>query len=155
MLEISAQTSLPAMRRLAAHPEITVALFRTTLKPAASTNDDALLDQLVTDLGNEKFAVREAAFRRLDELGERAVVGLRARLANISDAEPRARVMRLLAKHDPTTPTAEVIREARALEILEQINTPEARALLKDLSAGTPSARRTQAAAEALRRMEQ
>jgi hypothetical protein len=155
LLEISAATSLPAMRQLAAHPNIAVALFRGALKPVTSAPENAVLDRLFSELNDGKFSVRESAYRQLDDLGERAVVGLKLRLAKVSSAEARTRLMRLLAKYDPVASTPELMREARALEILEQIDTTAARALLKELAAGTPSARRTQAAAEALRRMEQ
>ncbi len=53
-----------------------------------------------------------------------------------------------------SVPTPEKVREARALEILEQINTPESRRLLKDLAAGA-DAPRTRAAAAALKRLEE
>lgn len=152
--EVKPEVSLPAMRRLAAHPQAAVALLRGVLKPAASGPDDALLDRLVADLADRKFKVRDQASRQLDELGETAVVGVKARLARAGDPEVRRRLMRFLAKYDPLTPTPDLVREARALEILEQIDTPAARALLKELAGGGANMPRTRAAAEILRRLE-
>ncbi len=154
MLDTNSETSLPAMRRLAAHPDIAVALIRGAVKPVTSAPSNALLDRLVLELGNEKFPVRETAYRQLDELGEGAVVGLKARLANAVTAEARTRLMRLLAKHDSLAPTPEMVREARTFEILEQLNSPAALALLKELAAGASNARRTRSAANVLQRVE-
>ena len=47
----------------------------------------------------------------------------------------------------------ERLREWRALEVLEQIGTPEARAVLKALAEGAPAARLTQGAKVALERL--
>ena len=154
LLDPKPEVALPAMRRLAAHPEVAVAVLRDVLKPIVSAPDSALLDRLVQELGDRKFAIREQASRRLDELGESAVVGLKTRLANVSDPEVQTRLMRLLAKYDPVTATPDLVREARALEILEQVDTPAARALLKELAGGAANARRTKTAADALRRLE-
>jgi hypothetical protein len=152
LADVKAEAALPAMRRLAAHPEVAVPLMRRVLKPAAFGPDDALLDQLVADLSNRKFKVRDQASRQLDELGEAAVPGVKARLARARDAEVQARLLRFLAKHN-SPPISEQLQEARALEILEQIDTPAARALLKELAAGGASMPRTRAAAEVLRRL--
>jgi RNA polymerase sigma factor (sigma-70 family) len=151
---IKPEVSLPAMRRLAAHPEAAVALLRGVLKPAPSGPDDGLLDRLVADLGARKFKVRDQASRQLDQLGETAVPGVKARLAKVSDAEVQTRLMRFLARHDSLTPTPELVREARSLEILEQIDTAPALALLKELAGGGANMPRTRTAAEALRRLQ-
>jgi WD40 repeat protein len=154
LLDLKSEASLCAMRRLAAHPETTIGFLRTVLKRVETGPDDALLDRLVRELGDAKFATRQQAYRRLEELGEAAVVGLKARLGNTKDPEVQARLMRLVAQHDPVTPTATMVREARALEILEQLDTVAARSLLRELASGAPNARRTQAAAAGLSRIE-
>jgi WD40 repeat protein len=152
LAEVKAEAALPAMRRLAAHPEAAVTLLRRVLKPAAYGPDNDLLDRLVADLGDRKFKVRDQASHQLDDLGEAAVPGVKARLARARDAEVQARLMRFLAKHDSPA-ISEQLQEARALEILEQIDTPAARALLKELAGGGANMPRTRAAAEVLRRL--
>jgi RNA polymerase sigma factor (sigma-70 family) len=153
LFNLNAASALPSMQRLAANPDIAVAVFRTMLKPATSAPTDELLDRLVSELGSENYRVREAASRQLGEFGEMAAMGLKTRFAKSTDVEVRSRIVKLLDKLNSATPTAEEIAESRAFEILEQINTPDARQLLKDLAGGAPNARRTREAAASLRRI--
>jgi WD40 repeat protein len=151
--ESNPKAAFPVMRRLGAHPDVAVQICRQNIKPVAAALEDAVLDRLVQELGDAKFAVREQAFKKLDDLGESAVVGLKSRLASATQQETRNRMMRLLAKHDPVTPTPEMIGEARALEILEQLGTTASRELLQSLAGGAANARRTQTAIEVLKRL--
>ncbi len=57
----------------------------------------------------------------------------------------------LLTKLD--APTPERLTRCRALEVLEQIATPEAMQLLSTLAAGAPEARLTQEAVDTLSRI--
>jgi WD domain, G-beta repeat len=154
LLESDAKSSYEAMAALAAQPQIAVALIRQSIKPVSNGPSDQVLDRLVTELGDEKFPVREKAHQELDQFGETAVAGLKARLPAAKSAEVRSRLVRLIDKHNPPTPAPQQIRETRALEILEELNTPEARALMKELAAGVATARLTMDAAASLKRME-
>jgi hypothetical protein len=154
LLELDAKTSYEAMAAMAAQPQIAIALIRQSIKPVTNGPSDQVLDRLVTELGDERFQAREKAYRELDQFGESAVAGLKARLRAAKSAEARSRLVRLIDKHDPPSPTPQQIRETRALEILEQLNTPDTRALMKDLAAGVVSARLTIDAAASLKRME-
>jgi hypothetical protein len=149
---LKSEESFPAMQRLAANPGIAAAMFRRVLKPAAPSPSEEQLDRLITELGNENFRAREAAQSRLAEIGEAAAARLNSVLAKTSDAEVRTRIASQLKKLDSVT--SEQIGESRAFEILEQIDTPDSRQLLKDLAGGAPNARRTRDAAAALRRLE-
>ena len=152
LLEADARISYEAMTILSSHPKITVALIRTKVTPATTGPDDATLDRLVAELGAAKFAVRERTTRELDQLGEAAVPGMRQRLAKTPPLETHLRIMRFLNKHDPTTLTPLHLREIRALEILEQVDTPESRSVLTLLAQGDSNARLTRAAVASLAR---
>jgi WD domain, G-beta repeat len=155
--ELSAADAAAAYRAMAvfaAAPAETTTFLAAKMSPAAAAPDSAALDRLVADLGNEKFPVREKASADLDKLGESAVRGLRDRLANVTSAEARARIVRLLDKHDPPEATPNRLQSNRALELLEGLGTPEAKALLTKLAAGAPEARLTREAKMCLSRLE-
>jgi hypothetical protein len=64
----------------------------------------------------------------------------------------RQRAESLLAKLDEGTPSAELLRGLRALEVLEAVGTPEARQVVEGLAKGTPAARLTREARGTLER---
>jgi hypothetical protein len=67
-------------------------------------------------------------------------------------AEARRRVERTLAQLDPVNSPA-VLRGPRAVEALEAVGTPEARAVVEVLAGGDPSARLTRDAKATLARL--
>lgn len=107
---------------------------------------------MVVELGDDKFTVRERATRELNDLGESAAAGMRARLAKSLPLETHRRVVQFLDKYDPATITPVHLRELRAVEILEQLNNSESRSLLTELANGGRDARLTRAAGAALAR---
>jgi HEAT repeat protein len=114
----------------------------------------ARLAGLVADLDDHRFAVREQAARELLELGERAEQPLRRALAWPASVEVRRRVAGLLENvHGPLV-SCERLRRLRALEVLEQAGTADARRLLEVLAGGAPAARLTREAKGALRRLD-
>jgi WD40 repeat protein len=149
---VPAEPAYRAMARLAAHPAC-VARVKKHLRPVEG-GLEALLDKLVGDLNDDRFAVRERGSAELDRLGESAVDAVRALARSAKSAEVRRRLVRYLEKYDRDEPSPELLRQGRALELLEQIGTPEARAVLRDLAGGAPTARLTREAAAALRRLE-
>jgi WD40 repeat protein len=139
-----------ALDRLAADPE-TVARLNERLRPAAAP-DPQRLAQLIGDLGDERFAVREAASRELERLGESARPELESAKARPgASPESRVRVDRLLDRLG--LPSGERLRELRAVELLERLGTPAARQVLRALAAGAPGARLTREATLALGRL--
>jgi WD40 repeat protein len=151
LLDADAGASYQAMATLAAHPKIAVALVAAGVKRVTKSPDDATLDRLVAELGDDKFAVRERAARELDELGDEVATGIRARLAKAPPLETQRRLTQFLNKHD--RPTAKHLRDLRAVEIMEQLNTPASRAVLADLAQGAANSRLTRAAAQSLGRL--
>jgi hypothetical protein len=145
-----------AMARLAARPADAVALLSAAVKPATrAAPADALLDRLIVDLADESFAMREKAAREIDALGDAAVEGLRRRMLTTASPEARRRIAKILDKYDPARLPPERLVEERALELLEQLNTPESRTLLAELANGAAGARLTLAAAASLKRAEE
>jgi len=113
------------------------------------------VDALVAGLDAAGFAEREAAVRSLDDLGELAVPRVKARLPGVSSPEARQRLEGFLKRHDRRDRlTGYRLRERRAVELLEVVGTPSARAALADLAGGgaTPLARDAAAAVSRLER---
>jgi uncharacterized protein (TIGR03067 family) len=71
---------------------MSLAAQRAWAEPPATTE----VGRLIKQLGSEKFSEREAAAKRLEEIGEAALGPLRAAAAQRDDPEVRLRAMRLL-----------------------------------------------------------
>jgi hypothetical protein len=143
-----------AMRVLAAAPDRAVALFRERLRPAAGEAiDDKKIRQWIKDLDDDAFEVRQRATAALARFG----AYLRPTLKKARDAtaslETKLRLDDLLGAMD-RPPTSEELRDLRAVDVLEQIGTKEARKLLRALASGATQASLTQAASRALKRLE-
>jgi hypothetical protein len=65
--------------------------------PVVAADPEAEIARLVKQLGDDDFDQREAATKRLAEIGEPALDTLRKAAASSNDAEIRARVARLIA----------------------------------------------------------
>jgi WD40 repeat protein len=141
-----------AIWKLIAAPEQALAIFRSRLTPAAFT-DKQRLQQLLADLDSNQFKTREIASRELAKMGAFAETALRRRLADQPSGEVRRRIEKLLAA--PVPPAAgECLRRLRAVRVLEQLGSEQARSLLTVLADGADGARETQAARAALQRLQ-
>jgi WD40 repeat protein len=143
-----------AIGELAWAPKQAVAFLQKRLRPM--TIDVGQIGPLIRDLDDEKFAVRERAMTKLEELGELARPALRRTLANKPTLEVRRRVERLLEELDQARqfPSPDRRRLLRALEVLERIGSPEARQLFATLAKGSPEAWLTREANDALERLD-
>jgi WD40 repeat protein len=137
---------------LAADPTQVVAFIGARLHPVKAADPD-LVRQLITRLDDDTFPVRDGASRGLEQLGELALPVLRITLAETRSAEVRRRAEELLRKLDTFVLSGEALRSWRALEVLEHINTPDAKQLLDKLSRGAPGARQTEEAKDVLARL--
>jgi WD40 repeat protein len=143
-----------AIGRLVAAPGDTVPFLRAHLRPKAQP-DAARLRQLVADLDDEEFPVRERATRELHDAGEFAVPALEQALLADPSPEARRRAEDLLGElraAEGRAPPA-VLREVRAVRVLGYIGDADARRLLDELSRGAPEARLTREAQAAFRRL--
>ncbi len=142
-----------AIALLAAAPAESLPLLkeRLAIRPDA---DAKALAQLVADLDDNSFEVREKASAELAKLGGKAEAALTRALENTKSAEVRKRARRLLDKlAEVELPSQELIR-LRSLEVVEQAGTSEARDLLRELAKGDADDRLTQEAKAALKRLE-
>jgi WD40 repeat protein len=146
-----AEKAFAAVCRLVAAPGSAVKELGRRLKPVAV--DSARVRGWLAELDDESFAGREAAGRGLEALGEDVEIALERALAAKPAPEARRRLERLLGRLRRGEPTAVRRQRARALEVLEQVGTPEARRLLEALARGAAEARLTQEAKAAARRL--
>src|SRR5439155_321745 len=142
---VDAATAFRAMCQLLTIPDDAVTLLKAHLKPEAP-----LPAQWLTDLADPRFAVRDRAFAELAKVADRYEETLRRERGRTDSAEARRQLQRLLEKCDP--PSAERLRQIRAVEVLERIGTPQAAALLRDLAAGADGAALALDARAALKR---
>jgi WD40 repeat protein len=138
--------------RLAEAPEAAVGLLRQRLRPAAAA-DPKRIDQLIAQLNDDDFTVREKATEELAKLGAGAEKALRKAAEAAPSAEVTRRVAELLKKLDSGAVSGEGLREVRALEVLELLGTPEARKVLEELARGAPDAALTREAKASLERL--
>jgi hypothetical protein len=143
-----------AMARLLAVPAETLTLFRKELKPATGKAlSEKEVQRLIGQLANDSFEVRQNASQALKQEGQSVRPALLAALKASTDLEKKRRLEELLKALTPSAPVAEWLRPARALEVLEQLGSPEAKRLLETLSKGRGGARLTVAATATLKRL--
>src|SRR5262249_3117130 len=141
-----------AIRSLLAAPAKTVPFLRNHVREALLT-PPAQVAQLMTDLGSDRFVVRDQARRGLLELGQRAEVTVRKALPRNPPLELQHRLDRTLETIAGPLQHKELLRQLRAVETLERIGNAEARAVLASLGKGDPEARLTLEAKNALNRL--
>jgi hypothetical protein len=149
--EAESGQAFQALTALVAAPDDALALLGRRLKVVEKV-DNAKVDQLITDLDDNKFPTREAASRQLEKLGPGVKTKLVATLENGPSEEVRSRVVTLLDRiANPEGPEWRLA--LRAVEVLEAIRTPAARRLLQDLAEGASGATLTEEAKAALKRL--
>ncbi|HEY7424440.1 MAG TPA: sigma-70 family RNA polymerase sigma factor [Gemmataceae bacterium] len=141
---------------LAAAPAQTVPLLAKRLRPASARVAPEVIAKLIRDLDDDAFTVRLKARKELQKLGADAEPALCLALAKSPSLEVRRQVEELLAAvaAQRKRPSGEVLRNLRAVEVLEQIGNRDARQVLKTLAAGAAGATLTQEADAALARLE-
>jgi RNA polymerase sigma factor (sigma-70 family) len=152
-----AASAARTMAALISAPAEAVPLLRERLRPAAplSAAQRERAEQLIRDLDSARFAVREKARAELEKLGDGLVPVLQAALARGLPEEARRRVRDLVDRLGGTPSSPARMRFLRALEVLEQIGSPEAVRLLEALSRGAAGAWLTGEAQASLRRVKQ
>jgi hypothetical protein len=140
---------------LFATPEKSCVFLQKCLLPIPARNQIQLKAWLA-DLDNEKFAIRENAQKELEALDSDALpVLIRALNSPGVSLEKRRRlepIVNKLKRLEVITP--EVLRVVRAIELLEQIDTPASRELLEVIAKGEPNAWVTTEASASLKRLE-
>jgi WD40 repeat protein len=147
-----ARKALAARGTLAMSPEQAVPLLKEHMRPAQPA-DAGRLQRLIADLNSPRFNERDAARKELEELGDLATAALRRALAGKPTLEARRRIEALLARQREPVTRPETLRALRAVAVLEDIATVEARAVLRAWASGAPGARLTEEASGALDRL--
>lgn len=143
--------ALRAVETLAANPAKAVPLLRDKLH--AVSDFRAHLTDLIRQLGDDEFEVRERASKQLGDIGPDAGTALRHALANNMSQEVRQRAAELLKRIPASAAVRPTPIEARAVEVLEKANTPEAREVLAALAAREQDSPLKREAAAALARL--
>jgi len=141
-----------AFASLWAAPKSTVPFLAEQVQPAASTEEGKII-QLITDLDNNRYVVRKKALDELEKMGDVATPQLKNTLTKGASVEVQKRITELLERVAMKALTAEQLRSLRVIELLEQIDTPESKEVLKKLAKGAPAAFLTTEAQAALARM--
>jgi hypothetical protein len=130
-----------------------VSFLQEHLEPATVSIDRKRIDKWIEQLDDDQFAVRERATGELEKIGISGEPTLRRALLTNLSLEARRRIERILEKLEGGNLPPENLRAQRALEVLEQIDTPETRQILEKLSGGAPDATLTQDAKLGLQRL--
>ena len=142
-----------AVGRLAGSPAEALPWLREHLQPVPPVAvDGKRLDRLLSELDSDDFAVRERATKEIGEYGEFARPAFERVLSGQPSAEVRSRIEMLAEKCAPAR-SPERLRALRAVEVLENLGTPEAQRLLERLATGAPEAGLTQEAKASLERL--
>jgi RNA polymerase sigma factor (sigma-70 family) len=143
-----------ALWSLASSPGPTLTLLKGELHPAEAVNTERI-KQLIKDLDDDDFAVREKASSELEKLGSGAESELKKVLADgTPSAEVRSRVTILLDRLSGKADSGAKLRRDRAMELLELLGTSDARKFLETLAKGAPEAAQTEEARAALKRLD-
>jgi WD40 repeat protein len=140
-----------AQWHLLAYPDLATGLLMAKAKPVPAQKDTA---ELIAKLDHARYAVREEAARDLARRGTVVEGDLRTALQKPTSAEQRERLEGLLAKlNQAVPPVGDELRSLRAVWLLEQIGTAEARKVLEKLAGGASGSRVTAEAKAALNRL--
>ena len=160
-----------SMQRLAAAPRQALVFLGAHLQPVPPLRTA----DLVAALNSDQFKVRTGAFHKLELLGDAAVQAALHRRPSLEVRQRLELFLNSLQAPTPQTarageetkaaapkgllpsgrvPPPEQLRVLRALEILEQIGSPDARQVLATLAGGTPRARITEEAKACLKRLQ-
>jgi hypothetical protein len=140
-----------AVAALIAWPKEAVGFLGDKLQPIPTVTP-AQLAQLIADLDDDSFEVRERASRRLAVLNEAARPALLKALEKPPSDEVSGRAKKLLRLLDGPAPS-ERLRCLRAVEVLEAVGGEQARRVLRKLADGAEGAMESDDARAALARL--
>lgn len=170
--ELAGETAQKLWRALAGHDaeaahrahwtlrewgEPSVTFLREQLAATAKKRPDpALIRKLIAELDADGFERRQQASAQLREIGAPAHGELKRALAQPASPESRKRIEALIRflEHPVQRYAGEPLRRLRSIAVLEKIGGKQAREALAELAAGSPEATETQAARQALARLD-
>jgi WD40 repeat protein len=151
LAETDATKAFSALADLTAVPKDAVPFINERLKPGSPLNPKRV-EELLSQLDDIQFKVRDQATRELLKMGEGIVPALDKALATNPSQETTQRLEGLRGKLTGIILQGDRLRAYRAIEVLERIGTPEARQVLQMLADGTPGALITTSAQASLKR---
>jgi WD40 repeat protein len=132
LVDENSANAYPAVWQLMDYPVEAVQFLRGKFDRVAVA-DAKEWDRLIAALDSPRFATREAASKRVRELGRSAEQPLRDALKRTPSPEQVARIEALLTTlASAARPRGDDLRAVRAVHVVEAIATPEARQLLAD-----------------------
>lgn len=137
---------------LALRPVQAVALLKERLHPATAPSPQRIA-RLLTDLDDDNYDVRQAAMAELQRASDLVRPALERTRKSRPPLEVRRRVEQLLKRLDNPFLSPQRLRMIRALEVLENAGTPEARRLLERFARGAPESRLAREARASLERL--
>jgi RNA polymerase sigma factor (sigma-70 family) len=147
-----AARAYPALWALASSPKQALPLLRNALPRATGTGEEQI-SKLIAGLDDDDFDKREKATEELVKVGEQAEPLVKKALEGKPSVEMRRRLEYVLERLRGSGDSGERLQQARALEALEAMRTPEARAVLEELGGGVADAWLTREAKAALARL--
>jgi HEAT repeat protein len=141
-----------AVWKLVAQTEQAVPYLAKQLSPREAPAPDQIR-KWMRELESDRFSVREQAHAELAKLEEIAEPYLKKALAEDPSLELRRRAEQMLKALSMLQPSAHRLQAVRAIEALELIGTPAARAVLERMAGGAPGSEVTLAAQGALERL--
>jgi RNA polymerase sigma factor (sigma-70 family) len=148
-----AKRAYQAINDLVRRPRQAMPLIEGRMRPASEPNVQQVkqIGSLIADLERDQFAARQQAREELAKVGEPAVSTLHRKLADRPSLEVQRQIEQLLC-HMERHP--ETLRAVRAVEVLEQIGSPEAKRVLEQLAKGAEGFRLTMEAKAAVERLQ-
>jgi WD40 repeat protein len=140
-----------ALWQLSGAEDPAVNFLKEHLRPVQAVKGD-IISGLIKDLDSDRFDAREKAAKELENLGELAEPALHQ--TQPPSLESRRRINELLSRLEKNQSPA-LVRGLRSIEVLGNIGSPEAHALLKELAGGVAEARLTREAKISLERLDQ
>src|SRR5262249_55898607 len=116
-----------------------VAWLKEKIKPAEPV-DVARVYDLIGQLDDKRFKVRQKALAELGQMGERVLPAIDKILATKPALETSLRLQELRKRMTGFVLKGDRLQAFRAVEVLERIGTPQARQMLQTLAAGAPGA---------------
>jgi WD40 repeat protein len=133
------------------NPTTAVKLCESKMKPEDFTSDRNRFDKLVANLDSARFSVRESAQKEILAKGERIPIRWLMESLQASKTEEQKNRLQKMIELRHQGPSINTLRMNRALYVLEQIQNPETKALLKkyaEVADGGPLADQAKAVLE-------
>jgi DNA-binding beta-propeller fold protein YncE len=128
-----------AWRRLASCGDNVVPYLKEKIKPISVPPpcDLKRIEQYISQLDHDTYAVCENAYKELLALGELVISPLQKMLANRPSEEARCRADKILKKVNEPVLTPERLKVLESIELLEVLHTPAAKQLLEEVARDT------------------